>query len=106
MIEIKSKEELDKAVKDTPFGLFYVTRPMCGVGTDVKQKVIEMAADYPKLETFYINLENDETIAGQYSIFTIPAILVYAGGKEYIREARFLSMDELETKISRISDLI
>lgn len=106
MIELKSKKEMDGAISENRFALFYLSREACGVCKSLKPKVKLVADRYKNLHQFYIDLDNDETIAGQYSIFTIPAILVFVDGKETIREARYLSMDELEDKIKRISDLL
>ncbi|MDI3477356.1 MAG: hypothetical protein PWQ59_881 [Thermoanaerobacterium sp.] len=39
------------------------------------------------------------TFGAKFSIFTVPTVLLFAEGKEVIREARFISMDMLEEKI-------
>lgn len=60
-----------------------------------------MLERYPKIKFKKINIDECTEIAGQFSIFTIPAILFFINGKEVIRKARFISMDELEENISR-----
>ncbi len=81
--------------------LFYFSRPSCGVCSAIKPKVISMMEDYPEVRTYYVNLDEVPEAAGQLSVMTIPAILAYADGKEVLREARYISMDDLEEKISR-----
>ena len=106
MTELFNKKDLDDVVLSGEFSLFYLSKTKCGVCSSLKPKIINIANKYNNLKQYYINLENDKTIAGQYSIFTVPAVLVYAEGKEVIREARYMSINEVEAKISRISTLI
>jgi len=82
--------------------LLYVSRPSCGICGALKPKVTGMAAErFPKMAVYDINLDRVPEAAGALSVFTIPAILVYAGGRELVREARYVAMDDLERKIAR-----
>lgn len=104
MIEIFSRGEMESKIREDQLVLFFISRPECGVCTVLKKKVLEFTSTIKGLKTYYINLNNDESIAGQFSIFTIPAILLYVNEKEYVREARYISMDLLENSINRILD--
>ncbi|MDT8718756.1 thioredoxin family protein [Clostridium sp. 19966] len=46
------------------------------------------------------------SIAGKFSVFALPCILIFLEGKEILREARFISINELEGKIKRFYDLM
>lgn len=105
MKNIKTKKELNCIIEQEQFCLIYLSRPSCGVCIDVKPKVENICKKYPMLKTFYIDLDINEEISGQLSIFTIPAILVFVDGKEFFREARFFSIDDIDKKISRIIEL-
>ncbi len=102
MEEITNREEMEKIIKSESFVLFYLSRPSCGVCKALKPKIEAIAGKYNRLKSVYFNLDNDETAAGQFSIYTIPAILVFVYGKETIREARYISVDEIDEKLSRI----
>lgn len=41
-------------------------------------------------------------VAGQFTVFTVPALLLFVEGKETIREARFVVMDDLHDKFTRV----
>jgi len=105
MTEIKGREEMERLIKEEPLVLFYISRPACGVCTALKPKVSALAADYEGLKVFYVDLDKDESVAGQFSLFTIPGILVYVQGKEWIREARYISIDQLQAKLDRIREM-
>ena len=56
---------------------------------------------FPEIPSYYVNLDDVPEAAGQLSPFTIPAVLVYAGGKEVVREARYIFIDDISEKIRR-----
>lgn len=101
MVEVDSLEQAIGFSRERGLGLLYISRPTCGVCTALKPKVEALSRDYPELRMRYVNLDDIPAAAGHFSVFTIPAILVYAEGKEAIREARYVSMDSLETAIAR-----
>ncbi len=101
MVNLNSLTDVKDFVSTHPMTLLYMSRPDCGVCTAIKPKVIEMLESFPKIESAYVNLDVIPEAAGEYSVFTIPAVLVYADGKELVREARYISMDDLEGKIAR-----
>ena len=106
MTNINSLEQMKNIISNDAFVLFYLSRVDCGACGAVKPKVLKLAEKYPELKTFHVDLDKNEIIAGQYSIFTIPGILVFAGGKEAIREARNFSLVELEKKLERLAKLM
>jgi len=51
-------------------------------------------------------LAEAKELAAQKNVFTVPTILFYFDGKEYIRKARFVNFDELESEIERYYRLL
>ena len=101
MKNIESLEEARNLIESGSITLLYLSRPDCGVCTALKPKVEQMLEEYPGIRAGYIDLDALPEAAGEFSIFTIPGILVYVHGKESVREARYVSMDDLESKIAR-----
>lgn len=83
------------------FHLIYLSRPECGVCSAIKEKLQKLLQRYPRIQSYSVDLNKVPEAAGQLSVFTIPAVLLYAGGQELVREARYMSMEDLERKISR-----
>jgi len=106
MIEIFTRREMERIIGEEKFVLFYISRPACGVCGALKPKINNIAANIDGLQVYYLNLDNDESVAGQYSIFTIPGILVYVDGKEFIREARYISVDDINDQLTRLKSLM
>lgn len=105
MTEVKSLQELSETIAARPFVLAYFSRPDCGVCTALKPKVAEMVASLDGAEARYVNLDAIPEAAGEYSIFTIPGIVLFVDGKETIREARYVSADQLEANMRRLHEL-
>ncbi|MDC7232136.1 MAG: thioredoxin family protein [Spirochaetales bacterium] len=101
MKELHDMESIQKQMEEKGFQFFYFSRPACGVCGAIKEKALSMLTDYPGIKSWYVNLDLVPEAAGQLSLFTIPAILLYSDGHELVREARYISMDDLEAKIAR-----
>jgi thioredoxin 1 len=87
--------------------LFYFSRPDCGVCKTLRPKIETMVREeFPLMEFKYFDLDEQPELAGEYSIFTIPAILVFFNDKETIREARYVSVEALEDSIRRYYDML
>lgn len=101
MKTISNLDSAENLIKNGTMTLLYISRPDCGVCTAIRPKVEEMLERYPEIESGYIDLDQVTEAAGRFMVFTIPAIIVYAEAKEVVREARYISIDELEEKIAR-----
>ncbi|GAA0738061.1 hypothetical protein GCM10008906_15000 [Clostridium oceanicum] len=65
-----------------------------------------MLKKYEKIEFIKIDIDLNPKIASRYSVYTIPTILLFIEGKETIREARFISLLDLDNKINRYYNLL
>ena len=106
MIDIESIAEAREFIQSGSMRLIYLSRPACGVCSAIKPKVIELVEQYPEIKAAYINMDAIPESAGEYSIFTIPGIIFYIDGKEIIREARYISIEELDSRINRFYQLM
>ena len=102
---VKTQDEYTQVLKENPLVLTYVTGTNCGVCSSIKPKIEAILEEYPELYSVEINSHEDQELAAQLSIFSIPAVLVHVEGKETIREARYFSIQELESRIDRLVGL-
>lgn len=86
---------------------FYLSTQECNVCKVLKPKVIEMLKeDFPQIQFYYVDLDKAKEILGQLSIFSVPTILVYFEGKETIRVARNVHLEELREQVERYYKMI
>ncbi|HSH24930.1 MAG TPA: thioredoxin family protein [Massilibacterium sp.] len=104
-MELHTYEEVQEFIDKKGFKMLYISRDACSVCHALLPKVEAMLKEFPKVEMGTLLIEKAEQLAGELSIFTVPAILIYIDDKEMFRYARFVSMDELRQKISKYYEL-
>jgi hypothetical protein len=106
MIELRTLDEIAEFIKDNTIAMIYFASEGCSVCGVLLPKIEEMIIRFPKVKIGKVQVDKFTQAAGQYSIFTLPGILVYIEGKEIIREARFISVEMLEGSIERYYELL
>jgi len=87
------------------FVLGYFTSTGCNVCKELLPKVEEMLKEFPEIEGVKSEANIDKRIVGEYSIFTVPTIVLFIEGKEVFRYARNVSIQELSDKIKRYYEM-
>lgn len=106
MENIIEKEYIEDLIEKEDMLLLYFGSDSCSVCVDLKPKVESILEKYKEIKCVYIDMNDNLKLSREYNIFTMPAILLYVDGKEVIREARYLSVYELEDKIDRYYGLL
>ncbi|MGB8001147.1 MAG: thioredoxin family protein, partial [Anaerobacillus sp.] len=76
-----------------PLYFLYLHGTNCSVCHALLPQVEEVLADYPQIVSEKLNVQEVPESAGEFSVFTIPVLLLFVDGKEYIREARFVNIE-------------
>lgn len=97
-----SLEEFSGLLKSEMAVVVYLSTDECQVCKVIKPKLEEMLDEkFPRIRMVYVPLGAFPEIAGQYRIFSVPAILVYFDGHEFLRKTRNISLEEFGREISR-----
>lgn len=103
---LDSVESIDNIVKDNEMVLVYFGNSTWGVCVDLKPKVLALLAKYTRIKVIYVDVDRSQNVAINYNIFTIPGIIVFVDGKESIREARHISIGDIDNRINRYYNLL
>ena len=106
MITLDRRESIEEVVKDNQMVLVYFGSESCSVCVDLKPKIIELLNKYPNIKRVYIDMTKSHNIGVSYDFFTIPGLLLFVEGKETLREARHISIEDLEAKVSRYYNMV
>lgn len=106
MTELTSLSTAEQFIKNQQFSFLYISKNNCGVCQALLPQVTNLLKKFPLIKLGMINADNVEEIVGRFSIFAAPTLLFFVDGKEYIREARFVHIQVLEEKISRIYQML
>lgn len=102
--ELTSLEQTEQFIKENQLAFLYISRPDCSVCHGLLPQVNEVMNNYPNIYLAHINADDIPEVAGRFSIFTVPVLLLFVDGKEYIREARIVHMDLFKKKVEKIYD--
>lgn len=106
MHTISSLSELQTALHEHEAVLAFISGPNCSVCHAIHPRVEELLKQFPGVYAVEANMAEAPDISGQYTVFSVPAVLFFIQGKELFRKARFILLDELEEEIKRSLKLI
>jgi thiol-disulfide isomerase/thioredoxin len=106
MERLKSIDEIKNIVANNKMSLLYISSESCNVCKIIFPKVEEMLKAYPAVKAARADIDEMPALSGEYSVFTIPCILVFAEEKEVIREARYINIESIEERIKRYYRMI
>ena len=96
-----------KQLIDNQSVALYFTSPECNVCKVLKPKVRELIDQkFPEMDLHFIDITENPETAAAFQVFTVPVILIYFEGREYIRKVRNIGLIELEKEISRPYELL
>lgn len=99
---LTSIEAVDSFTRQHTLSFLYISQPNCSVCVGLQPQIARMLKNFPEIEKAEINTQEVPEIAGHLSIFTVPVLLLFVNGKEYIREARIVHTDALYEKIAHL----
>lgn len=100
--QAQSLQEILDFMEEHRFSFIYISRENCSVCHSVQPQVQEMLKEFPTIHPIQVSADDVPEVAGQFTVFTVPALLLFVEGKEVIREARFVVMDDLYDQFKRV----
>ena len=82
--------------------MIYFFSPGCSACSILHPKVKELVTSrFPMIRLYEIDASENPMLTAEAMVFAAPGILVYFEGKEYMRESKYISVDQLGDRISR-----
>ncbi|HIP52746.1 MAG TPA: thioredoxin [Chromatiales bacterium] len=104
---IESSRDLEWIIAEQPATAVYFTGPQCGVCEVLKPKIAEMIRRrFPRLGLYVVDSSEHADISAAHGVFSVPALLIFFDGREWLRKSRNLSMTRLEEEIRRPYQMI
>lgn len=99
---MQNLEEIKKNIDENSAVMLYFSAPTCNVCHALKPKLIEAVEDnFKEFKILTIDTSIEQEISAAFSIFAIPSVLVFLGGREFLRKSRHMSVDEVIKEIKR-----
>lgn len=101
--DIVTLDQFNEFITNNKAATIYLSTPDCNVCKILKPKLIELLdKEFPEIKFGYVNVSDAKDVAAQQNVFSVPTILFCFDGKEYLRKARFINLDELSNELERI----
>ncbi len=102
MITLNSFKNYTEFIKNNKASLVYFSTPHCNVCKILKPKIINfIKSEFPNIKLGYVNTIEVKDAAAQNNIFTVPTILFFLEGKEFLRKSRNISIAEFRKELER-----
>ncbi|CAA6822008.1 MAG: thioredoxin-like [uncultured Sulfurovum sp.] len=95
-------EELELTIQSELGVLLYFSGEHCNVCHALRPKFKTLFdTKFPEIKQIFLDAQAYASIAVEYQVFSLPTILVFLDGKEFVRENRTINMHQLEEQLSR-----
>lgn len=106
MNEINRINDANTLIQSNQMMLLYISSEACGICKIIQPKLQEMLLHYPAVSAYKIDIDKMPEASGLFQVFTLPCVLFFAEGKELIREARYIHVDQLQDQIQRYYEML
>src|SRR5699024_12033795 len=87
--ELETIKNIEHFIDKHQLTFLYFSHPNCSVCQGLLPQVQQMMNNYPNIQLGHINTRKTPEVAGYFSVFTVPVLLLFFNGKEYILKERF-----------------
>jgi len=99
---MQTLETTQQTLQNNDAVMLYFSAPTCNVCHALKPKLIEaVSAEFPMFVIESIDISETPEIASHFTVFTIPTVLIYFQGREFLRKSRHMSVGEVVESIRR-----
>ncbi len=82
--------------------MLYFSGENCNVCHALRPKIKEMFdKEFPIIEQVWLDAHQNPEISAHFQVFSVPTLIVYLGGREFIKEGRAMSLHALSQKLQR-----
>ena len=97
-----SLEELQNTIRTEVGVLVYFSGENCNVCHALRPKFKELFdAEFPQLKQIYLDAHDNPEISAHFQVFSVPTMMVFMDGREFVREGRSVSLYQLKDRLMR-----
>ncbi|MCK9453897.1 MAG: thioredoxin family protein [Sulfurimonas sp.] len=99
---MQSIDEIKKEIEENPAVLLYFSAPTCSVCHALKPKLLDaIKSNFGEFKIISVDTSIEQEVAAHFSVFATPTVLVFLGGREFLRKSRNMSVGEVIKEIKR-----
>ncbi|MFY9143788.1 thioredoxin family protein [Sulfuricurvum sp.] len=99
---MQTLDTINQTLQTNDAVMLYFSAPTCNVCHVLKPKLIEaLSEEFPIFVIESIDISETPEISSHFSVFTIPTVLIFFQGREFLRKSRHMSVGEVVEDIRR-----
>jgi len=99
-------EQLENEIQSNDAVMVYFSGENCGVCKIIQPKIKTLfTKQFPKIKQIFIEADKFPKTSAQYNIFTVPTVIVFFDSKEFLRQSRHISCEQIEQQLNRTYNL-
>jgi thioredoxin-like negative regulator of GroEL len=105
-MKVETEEQLQQLIGHSEALLVYFYSDHCPPCLSLRPKVSQMMEqDFPRMKIAFVDAEGQPGLAARHSAFSLPVLVFFFEGKEYLRFSKYVSVSELRDSVGRIYQL-
>ncbi len=95
-------EELQNIIRSEVGVLLYFSGENCNVCHALRPKFKEVFdKEFPLVKQIYLDAHENAVISAHYQVFSVPTMIVFLDGREFVREGRAVSLHQMTEQLKR-----
>jgi len=91
-----------KMIQGKDLVFLYISQPNCSVCHGLKPQIEQILMCYDDLVQVELDALEVPEVAEAFDVLTVPVLLLYVEGREYLRKARIVNTKEFSYEVSKI----
>jgi len=95
-------ESVQKIIGDETGVLLYFSGENCNVCHALRPKFKELFdKEFPLIKQIYLDAHENPEISAHFQVFSVPTMIVFLDGREFVREGRAVSLYKMTEQLKR-----
>lgn len=100
-------DNINQIIYEKPAVMLYFSAPTCNVCHALKPKLLEaIDKNFGEFEIISVDVSVEQEVSAHFNVFAIPTVLIFLGGREFLRKSRHMSIDEVVREVRRPYDIM
>ena len=99
-----SIDQVLRYIKENKLTFVYISKENCGICHVIQPQVQEMLTEFPAIKPIQVSADDIPEVASQFTVFTVPALLLFVEGKEESGDMTFKTSLAFTLRVSTNSN--
>lgn len=102
MEQFNNLADVKKVIQNEPLTFVYIGQKNCSVCHGLKPQINKIMSGYPQVRLVELDALEVPEVAEAFQVLTVPVLLLFVEGKEYLRQARIVNTSRFKQDVHKI----